>query len=43
MIAIVHRIFQLYPDRLDRSAFPNWRGRLVEPHHGAARGEVCVH
>jgi glutathione S-transferase len=35
MIAIVHRIFQLYPDRLDRSAFPKlndwWNRTMARP------------
>ena len=35
MIAIVHRIFQLYPNRLDRSAFPKlndwWNRTMARP------------
>ena len=32
MLAIVHRIFELYPDRLERNAFPrinDWWDRLT--------------
>jgi glutathione S-transferase len=35
MLAIVHRIFELYPDRLDRSAFPRlnawWESAMARP------------
>ena len=35
MLAIVHRIFELYPDRLDRSAFPRlnawWEKAMARP------------
>ena len=42
MLAIVHRIFELYPDRLDRAAFPElndwWDRAMARP-----GGEVRVH